>query len=145
MIIVRMAKVAGHPTRSQPAGAGAGGPGERDGGTVLAVYQEPVAITGISRAAPDGQVERPLPARSLPTHAKKLQEVVKKIDRFVDPVVSFAPGPACTDAQGKPPAVVLGKLKAKVIPAIWCPRPRWPSRSRAQHQKAHNLQGEVLE
>ena len=62
---------------------------ERDGGSVLALYREPVgAHWQIFCLLPLDRVEPTPYQRDLsPTHVKRLQEVVKKIDRFVDPVV----------------------------------------------------------
>ncbi len=77
---------------------------ERDGGTVLAIYREPVGDHWqIFCLLPLEKVEPTPYQRDLsPTHAKRLQEVVKKIDRFVDPIGGHvAAGPAST---GRPTA-----------------------------------------
>ena len=65
-----------------------------------------------------------------PTHVKRLLEVVKKIDRFVDRVVvmSVKPGLDWTP-NGNHRRAVLEKLKVTMIPAILVPSPRWRSRS----------------
>src|SRR2546422_3773195 len=62
---------------------------EEDGGRALAVYREPVGghwqifvLLPIDKVAPT-----PYQRDLSPTHAKRLQEMVKKIDRFVDPIV----------------------------------------------------------
>ena len=62
---------------------------EDDGGQALAVYREPVGgHWQIFCLLPLEKVEPTPYQRDLsPTHAKRLQEVVKKIDRFVDPIV----------------------------------------------------------
>jgi len=57
---------------------------ERDGGTVLAVYREPVGDHWqIFCLLPMDKVEPTPYQRDLsPTHVKRLQEVVRKLDRF---------------------------------------------------------------
>jgi ParB family chromosome partitioning protein len=82
-----------------------------------------------------------------PTHAKKLQEVVKKIDRFVDPVVVMSPRPGVYwTPNGNHRRVVLGKLKAKVIPAILVPEAEVAFQILALNtEKAHNLKEKSLE
>jgi ParB family chromosome partitioning protein len=68
---------------------------EQDGGCVLAIYREPVGDHWqIFCLLPLERVEPTPYQRDLsPTHVKRLQEVVKKIDRFVDPVVIMSPRP----------------------------------------------------
>jgi len=122
---------------------------ERDGGTVLAVYQEPVGDHWqIFALLPMDKVEPTPYQRDLsPTHAKKLQEVVKKIDRFVDPVVVMSPRPGVYwTPNGNHRRVVLGKLKAKVIPAILVPEAEVAFQILALNtEKAHNLKEKSLE
>ena len=122
---------------------------ERDGGTVLAIYQEPVGDHWqIFALLPMDKVEPTPYQRDLsPTHAKKLQEVVKKIDRFVDPVVVMSPRPGVYwTPNGNHRRVVLGKLKAKVIPAILVPEAEVAFQILALNtEKAHNLKEKSLE
>ena len=122
---------------------------ERDGGTVLAIYQEPVGHHWqIFALLPMDKVEPTPYQRDLsPTHAKKLQEVIKKIDRFVDPVVVMSPRPGVYwTPNGNHRRVVLGKLKAKVIPAILIPEPEVAFQILALNtEKAHNLKEKSLE
>ena len=48
-----------------------------------------------------------------PTHAKRLQEVVKKIDRFVDPIVVMSPKAGLYwTPNGNHRRTVLQKLKS---------------------------------
>ena len=65
-----------------------------DGGRPLALYREPVGgHWQIFCLLPVDRVEPTPYQRDLsPTHVKRLQGVVKKIDRFVDPVVAVSPG-----------------------------------------------------
>jgi len=94
---------------------------ERDGGRALAVYREPVGKHWqIFCLLPIGVVEPTPYQRDLsPTHAKKLQEVVKKIGRFVDPIVAISPRPGVYwTPNGNHRRTVLDKLKAEFVPAI---------------------------
>ena len=122
---------------------------ERDGGTVLTIYQEPVGDHWqIFALLPMDKVEPTPYQRDLsPTHAKKLQDVVKKIDRFVDPVVVMSPRPGVYwTPNGNHRRVVLGKLKAKVIPAILVPEAEVAFQILALNtEKAHNLKEKSLE
>ena len=99
---------------------------ERDGGAVLAVYREPVGNHWHVFCLLPMEMVEPTPyQRDLsPTHVKRLQEVVKKIDRFVDPVVMMSPGPGrYWTPNGNHRRAVLAKLKTPVIPAILGPEP----------------------
>lgn len=122
---------------------------ERDGGSVLAIYREPVGDHWqIFCLLPLDRVEPTPYQRDLsPTHAKRLQEVVKKIDRFVDPVVVMSPRPGVYwTPNGNHRRTVLTKLKAKVIPAILVPEPEVAFQILALNtEKAHNLKEKSLE
>jgi catechol 2,3-dioxygenase-like lactoylglutathione lyase family enzyme len=61
---------------------------------MLAVYREPVGKHWhLFALLPSDKVEPTPYQRDLsPTHAKRLQEVVKRIDRFVDPQFRHDPG-----------------------------------------------------
>jgi len=122
---------------------------ERDGGTVLTLYREPVGDHWqIFALLPMDKVEPTPYQRDLsPTHAKKLQEVVKRIDRFIDPLVVMSPrhGVYWTP-NGNHRRVVLGKLKAKVVPAILIPEAEVAFQILALNtEKAHNLKEKSLE
>jgi ParB family chromosome partitioning protein len=82
-----------------------------------------------------------------PTHVKRLQDVVKKIDRFVDPVVMMSPGPGrYWTPNGNHRRAVLAKLRAKVIPAILVPEPEVAYQILALNtEKAHNLKEKSIE
>jgi ParB family chromosome partitioning protein len=122
---------------------------ERDGGSVLTIYREPVGDHWqIFCLLPLERVEPTPYQRDLsPTHAKRLQEVVKKIDRFVDPVVVMSPRPGVYwTPNGNHRRTVLSKLKAKVIPAIVVPEPEVAFQILALNtEKAHNLKEKSLE
>src|SRR6266568_7982677 len=111
---------------------------ERDGGTVLTIYQEPVgdhwqifALLPIDKVSPT-----PYQRDLSPTHAKRLQEMVKKIDRFVDPIVVVSPRAGVYwTPNGHHRLKALQKLKADWIPAILIPRRTWRSRSSASTRR----------
>ena len=91
---------------------------EQDGGHALALYREPVGDHWhVFCLLPMGKVEPTPYQRDLsPTHAKRLQDVVKKIDRFVDPIVAMSPGPGrYWTPNGNHRRVVLDKLKKRGI------------------------------
>src|SRR6266699_2137779 len=103
---------------------------ERDGGLALALYREPVGDHWhIFCLLPMDKVEPTPYQRDLsPTHAKRLQEVVTKIDRFVDPIVIMSPKPGLYwTPDGNHRARARGRL----------PDPR------AQHGEGAQPQGEI--
>ncbi len=122
---------------------------ERDGGRALAIYQEPVGEHWqIFCLLPMERVEPTPYQRDLsPTHVKRLHEVVKKIDRFVDPVVVMSPKPGLYwTPNGNHRRAVLAKLKAEMIPAIVVPEPEVAFQILALNtEKAHNLKEKALE
>ena len=119
------------------------------GGRALATYREPVgghwqifALLPIDQVAPT-----PYQRDLSPTHAKKLQEVVKKIDRFVDPIVVVSPTPgAYWTPNGHHRLKALQKLKAEWVPAILIPEAEVAFQILALNtEKAHNLKEKSLE
>jgi len=122
---------------------------ERDGGRTLAIYQEPLGDHWqIFCLLPRERVEASPYQRDLsPTHVKRLAEAMKKLDRFVDPVVALSPKPGVYwTPNGNHRRAVLEKLKADTIPAILVVEPEV-----AYHilplniEKAHNLKEKSLE
>jgi len=122
---------------------------ERDGGRALAIYQDPVGDHWqIFCLLPTAKVEPTPYQRDLsPTHAKRLQEVVKKIDRFIDPIVVMSPTPGVYwTPNGNHRRAVLVKLKAEMVPAILVPEPAVAYQILALNtEKAHNLKEKALE
>src|SRR3989454_4238437 len=122
---------------------------EADGGRVLAVYQEPVGDHWqLFCLLPMKQVEPTPYQRDLsPTHAKRLTDVVKKIDRFVDPIVAISPRPGVYwTPNGNHRRAVLDKLKADVIPVILVVEPEMLFEVLPLNvEKAHNLKEKSLE
>ncbi len=122
---------------------------ERDGGRTLAIYQEPVGdhwqlfcLLPLDRVEPT-----PYQRDVSPTHAKRLLEVVRKIDRFVDPIVVMSPKPGVYwTPNGNHRRTALQKLKAAMIPAIVIPEPDVAFQILALNtEKAHNLKEKSLE
>src|SRR5262245_37381709 len=99
---------------------------ERDGGHVLGCYQEPLkrawqlfVLLPLERVQPT-PYQRDL---SKP-HVKRLQEVMKKLGRFVDPIVVVSTGPGkYWTPNGNHRREALTKLKAEWMPAILIPEP----------------------
>jgi ParB family chromosome partitioning protein len=122
---------------------------ERDGGQALAMYQEPVGERWqIFCLLPMARVEPTPYQRDLsPTHVKRLQEVVKKLDRFVDPIVVMSPKPGLYwTPNGNHRRAVLEKLKARLVPAILIPEHEVAFQILALNtEKAHTLKEKSLE
>jgi ParB family transcriptional regulator, chromosome partitioning protein len=122
---------------------------EADGGHVLAVYREPVGEHWqIFCLLPLGRVEASPYQRDLsPTHVKRLTESVKKLDRFVDPVVALSPSPGVYwTPNGNHRRTVLTKLKADYLPAILVVEPEIGYQILPLNvEKAHNLKEKSLE
>jgi ParB family chromosome partitioning protein len=122
---------------------------DRDGGRVLAVYREPVGgrwqafcLLPLEKVAPT-----PYQRDLSPTHAKRLTEVVRKIDRFVDPIVVVSPRPGVYwTPNGHHRRTALEKLKAEMVPAILIPEAEVAFQILALNtEKAHNLKEKSLE
>ena len=122
---------------------------EADGGRALAVYREPVGgHWQIFALLPRERVQPTPYQRDLsPAHAKRLLGAVKKLDRFVDPIVVVSPGPGVYwTPNGHHRLSVLGKLEADTVPAILIPEPEVAFQILALNtEKAHNLKEKSLE
>jgi ParB family transcriptional regulator, chromosome partitioning protein len=116
---------------------------EEDGGHVLAVYREPVGDHWqIFCLLPLARVEASPYQRDLsPTHVKRLTECVKKLDRFIDPVVALSPRPGVYwTPNGNHRRTALTKLKAEYLPAILVVEPEVGYQILPLNtEKAHNL------
>jgi ParB family chromosome partitioning protein len=122
---------------------------EEDGGRVLAVYREPLGGHWQAFCAlPLEKVTATPYQRDLsPTHAKRLQEMVRKVGRFVDPIVVVSPRPGVYwTPNGHHRRTVLEKLKAEWVPAILIPEVEVAYQILALNtEKAHNLKEKSLE
>ena len=122
---------------------------ERDGGRTLAIYREPVGDHWqLFCLLPMSKVDATPYQRDLsPTHVKRLQDCMKKVDRFVDPIVVMSPSPGVYwTPNGNHRRTVLGKLKADVVPAIVVAEPEVAYQILALNtEKAHNLKEKSLE
>ena len=122
---------------------------QADGGSVLGVYQEPVGQAWqLFALLPMGQVQPTPYQRDLsPTHAKRLKDVIKRLDRFIDPIVVVRHGPGeYWTPNGNHRRDALQKLKAKHVPAILIPEPDVAFQILALNtEKAHNLKEKSLE
>jgi ParB family chromosome partitioning protein len=120
-----------------------------DGGTVLAAFREPVGghwhlfcLLPLEKVAPT-----PYQRDLSPTHVKKLHDAVKKIGRFVDPIVVVSPGPGVYwTPNGHHRLKVLQKLKAETVPALLLLEEEVAFQILALNtEKAHNLKEKSLE
>jgi len=122
---------------------------EKDGGRVLAAYREPVGghwqlfcLLPLRSVAPT-----PYQRDLSPAHAKRLTEVIRKLDRFVDPIVVVTPRPGVYwTPNGHHRRAALEKLKAELVPAILVPEVEVSYQILALNtEKAHNLKEKSLE
>jgi ParB family chromosome partitioning protein len=122
---------------------------EHDGGHVLAIYQEPVGDHWqIFCLLPKEKVDASPYQRDIsPTHVKRLTEAVKKLDRFVDPIVAISPEPGVYwTPNGNHRRTALQKLKAEYVPAILVAEPEVAFHVLPLNtEKAHNLKEKSLE
>ncbi|HKB08070.1 MAG TPA: chromosome partitioning protein ParB [Candidatus Polarisedimenticolia bacterium] len=120
----------------------------RDGGTALAVYRDPIGgHWQIFALLPVEKVQGTPYQRDLSkTHAERLLKVVKKIDRFIDPVVAVRADDLYWTPNGNHRRYVLEKLKADFVPAIVIPEAEVAFQILALNtEKAHNLKEKSLE
>jgi ParB family transcriptional regulator, chromosome partitioning protein len=122
---------------------------ERDGGQALGCYQEPLKKAWqLFVLLPLDKVEPTPYQRDLSKpHVKRLQEVMKKLGRFVDPIVAVSSGPGrYWTPNGNHRREALVKLKADYIPAILVPDADVAYQILALNtEKAHNLKEKSLE
>ena len=116
---------------------------ERDGGRVLGIFQEPVGDHWhLFCLLPIDRVEATPYQRDLSrAHAKRLQEVIRKIDRFVDPIVAISPARGLYwTPNGHHRLAALRNLKGKFVPAILIPDEEVAYQILALNtEKAHNI------
>jgi ParB family transcriptional regulator, chromosome partitioning protein len=121
----------------------------RDGGQVLACYQEPLREAWqLFALLPVDKVQATPYQRDLSKpHVKRLQDVMKKIGRFVDPIVAVSTGPGrYWTPNGNHRREAATKLKAEYLPAILIPEPEVSFQILALNtEKAHNVKEKSLE
>ena len=122
---------------------------ESDGGTVLAVYRDPLgarwqllASLPIDRVAPT-----PYQRDLSDTHVARLADAIDKLDRFLDPIVAVpAPDGGYWSPNGYHRLGAMTQLGAKAIVALVVPEPDVAHRILALNtEKAHNLREKSLE
>jgi len=122
---------------------------EADRGYVLSIFQDPIGDHWhLFCLLPIGKVEATPYQRDLsPSHVKRLRTVMRKIDRFVDPIVAVSPRPGIYwTPNGHHRLAALRELKGKLIPAIVIPEEAVAYQILALNtEKAHNLKEKALE
>ena len=120
-----------------------------DGAEVLASYRDPIGdCWQVFALLPIDKVEPTPYQRDLsPTPVKRLHENIKRIGRFIDPIVAVAAGPGLYwTPNGHHRLKVLQKLKAERVPAIVVPEAEIAFQILALNtEKAHNLKEKSLE
>ena len=126
---------------------------DQDGGKVLCIYREPYAGRWLVLAALPIELVEPTPyQRNLSdTHVRKLEAVIGKIGRFLDPVITVRlpkPDHAAKywTPNGNHRLSAMRTLGAKSIVAIVVPEPAAAYQILALNtEKAHNLREKALE
>src|SRR6266478_3281807 len=121
---------------------------DQDGGAALTIYREPVGGHWQIFALLPREKVQPTPyQRDLSkAHAERLLKAVKKIDRFVDPVVAVRADGGYWTPNGNHRRHVLEKLKTAFVPAIVIPEAEVAFQILALNtEKAHNLKEKSLE
>jgi len=120
-----------------------------DGGAALAIYQEPIGEHWQIFAMLPLAVLKPTPfQRDLsPTHMKRLVEVMKKLDRYTEPVVAVRAGAGeYWTPNGNHRRAAAVKAGAKLIPVILVPEIDVAYQILALNtEKTHNLRDKALE
>jgi ParB family chromosome partitioning protein len=144
-MILRVPKWSVHPDGQQPPAAVAELARRiaRDGGDVLAAYREPVGRGWhLFAILPLALVDAtPFQRKPSPTHLKRLADVMKSLDRFVDPIVVVAndDGRYWTP-NGNHRRLALAEQNVKEIPAIVIPETDVQYQILALNtERAHNL------
>jgi ParB family chromosome partitioning protein len=126
---------------------------EQDGGNVLAIYREPYGGHWVALAAMPIELVEPTPyQRNLSyAHVRKLEAVIGKIGRFLDPIIAVrVPKPAHAvkywTPNGNHRLSAMRTLGAKSIVAIVVPEASAAYQILALNtEKAHNLREKALE
>lgn len=122
---------------------------EKDGGTVLATYRDPLGGKWQVLASLPIEMVEPTPfQRDLSeAHVAKLADAIDKLDRFLDPIIAVAAdGGKYWSPNGYHRLGAMKQLGAKAIVGIVVPDPEVAHRILALNtEKAHNLREKSLE
>ncbi len=121
---------------------------DRDGGAAMVAYQEPLGRHWQIFALLPADQLKPTPyQRDLsPAHTKRLIEVMKRLDRFLDPVIAVRMKHEYWTPNGNHRRAAAVKLGIKMIPAIVLPETEAAFQILALNtEKAHNLRDKSLE
>jgi ParB family chromosome partitioning protein len=126
---------------------------EEDGGKVLSIYREPYGGRWLVQAALPIDLVEPTPyQRNISdTHVRKLERVIGKIGRFLDPIIAVRiakPNHAAKywTPNGNHRLSAMRTLGSKSIVAIVVPEPSAAYQILALNtEKAHNLREKALE
>jgi ParB family chromosome partitioning protein len=121
---------------------------EADGGAALAAYQEPLGSHWqLFAMVPTAMLKGTPFQRDLSSaHLKRLGEVMKKLDRFTEPIVVVRAEGGYWTPNGNHRRAAATKLGAETIPAIVVPEPNVAYQILALNtEKAHNLKDKSLE
>jgi len=121
---------------------------DADGGEALAAYREPIGDHWqIFALLPLAKVEPTPFQRDLsPAHLKRLVGVMKKLDRYTEPIVAVLADGKYWTPNGNHRRAAAAKAGAKRIAAIVIPEPDVAFQILALNtEKAHNLKDKALE
>jgi ParB family chromosome partitioning protein len=119
-----------------------------DGGAALASFRDPFAARWLVLASlPLDKVDPTPYQRELSkAHVKRLEEVIPKIGRFLDPVIAVRQDGGYWTPNGMHRLEAMRRLGAKAILALIVPEPEVAFRILALNtEKAHNLKDKSLE
>ncbi len=121
---------------------------DADGGAVLATYREPYGGSWVVLAALPTAKVAPTPyQRDLSeTHVARLEAVIQKIDRFLDPIIATPHAGGYWTPNGMHRLAALKEMGARAVVALIVPEPDIAFRILALNtEKAHNLRDRSLE
>jgi len=121
---------------------------QADGGEALAAFAEPIGGNWhVFALLPLDLVEGTPYQRDLsPAHLKRMVEVMKKLDRYTEPIVAVRSDGRYWTPNGNHRRAAAVKVGAKSIPAIVVPEPEVAFQILALNtEKAHNLRDKALE
>jgi ParB family transcriptional regulator, chromosome partitioning protein len=121
---------------------------QADGGDALAAFEDPIGgHWHIFAMLPLSLVEGTPYQRDLsPAHLKRMVEVMKKLDRYTEPIVAVRSDGRYWTPNGNHRRAAATKAGAKSIPAIVVPEPEVAFQILALNtEKAHNLRDKAME